>query len=327
MEESSSLKCKIGWNAELLSGWPAVSGEAMMETPVNEFEGRAKGTKPLDLTWIVGVGLILLGALYLFGQLIGMDDLVWAISLMGVGATFTLVFLTERTRWWALIPAYIFSVVGAFILVEPLLWGDADAVYWLMAVGLPFLTVYLTNTRRWWALIPAYIMIATAVFLMVEPILWGDMDAAYWLFATGAPFLVVYAGDMQKRRWALIPVYIFGVTGLFLLVEPIMWGDLDAAYWLAAIAVPFFVVFFSDIRKRWWALIPAGVMASAALAVLIAELELLIPVILIAGGLFLLVRRGTARRQMDQVESPPLTGPAADRPPEVEVSVEREIVG
>jgi hypothetical protein len=296
-----------------------------METPVNEFEGQSRGVKRLDFGWIVGVGLILLGAMYLVGQFIGMDDLAWAISLLGVGVTFALVYLTDRSRWWALIPAYIFAVTGVFIGVEPLMWagGDGDAVYWLMAVGLPFLVVYLTSTRRWWALIPAYILLTTAVFVALDPILYDDLEGAYWLFATAAPFFVVFAGNTRKRWWALIPVYVFGVTGVFVLFEPLFWGDLDAAYWLAAVAAPFFVVFFSDIQKRWWALIPAGVLASAALAVLMAELELLIPVILIGGGLFMLVRRGTARRSVEAPVPAPLTGPEADRAPEVELSVER----
>jgi hypothetical protein len=297
-----------------------------METQVKEFEMQVRNDRRSDLGWIVGVGLILLGAMYLVGQLIGMDDLAWAVSLLGAGATFALVFLTNRAHWWALIPAYIFAVTGAFILVEPLLWGDADGAYWASAVGLPFLVTYLTNTKRWWALIPAYILLTTAVFLLIEPILWGDLDAAYWLFATAAPFFVVFAGNPKRRWWALIPVYIFGVSGVFVLVEPILWGDLDAAYWLVAVAVPFFIVFLGDTQRRWWALIPAGVMASAALAVLVSELELLIPVILIGGGLFLLVRRGTARRKVEAPVPAPLTGPEADKPLEFEAIGEREIV-
>jgi len=169
-------------------------------------------------------------------------------------------------------------------------------------------------------------MIATAVFLTVEPILWGDLDAVYWLFATAAPFFVVFAGNTKKRWWALIPVYILGVTGLFLLFEPLMWGDLDAAYWLLAIAVPFVVVFLTDTQRRWWALIPAGVLVSITLAVFMAELQVLIPVVLIGGGLFLLVRRGSARRELAAPPSAPLTGPEADKPPVVEareISIER----
>jgi hypothetical protein len=305
------------------------SGEVIMETRINEFEGQVVGAKRLDFSWIVGLGLILLGAMYLVGQFIGLDDLVWAVALLGVGATFALVFLAERARWWALIPAYIFAVTGTFILVEPFLRGDADAFYWLMAVGAPFLVTYLTNTRRWWALIPSYILITSAVFVLIEPILWGDLDAAYWLFATAAPFLVVFAGNVQKRWWALIPVYIFGTSGVFVLIEPILWGDLDAAYWLLAIAVPFFVAFLTDTQRRWWALIPAGVMVSITVAVFMAELQVLIPVVLIGGGLFLLVRRGTVRRQIDRVESPPappLTGPEADKPlVEYEAIGERQI--
>ena len=95
-----------------------------------------------SLTWLAGLVMIVLGVLFLVGQTLYSGDLFASILLMGFGATFFAVYLTNRKHWWALIPTYILMVTGTFIAIEPMLWGEGDAIYWLVAVGLPFLYLF-----------------------------------------------------------------------------------------------------------------------------------------------------------------------------------------
>ncbi|GAB4474502.1 MAG: hypothetical protein Kow00124_14610 [Anaerolineae bacterium] len=171
------------------------------------------GTIGQGSTWLIGLGLIGLGVLFLLNQMANLSVLIWAIALMGIGVTFAGVFLTDRSRWWALIPGYIFALTGAFLLVEPLLPDDWDAIYWLVAVGLPFLVVFLTNRSRWWALIPAYVMGTVAGFLFIEPILSESLVPAYWLFAIALPFFIVFIIN-TRNWWALIPGGILAAIAL-----------------------------------------------------------------------------------------------------------------
>ncbi len=230
------------------------------------------------LTWLAGLVMVVLGVLFLFGQIWYSGDLFASILLMGFGATFFAVYLTNRKHWWALIPTYILMVTGAFIAIEPVLWGEGDAIYWLAAVGLPFLYLFVT--------------------------------------------------DPAKRWWALIPTYVFASTGAFLIVEPILWGDLDGAYWLFAIALPFFAVYVTGPRNRWWALIPGGILASIGVGLFVSSIALVLPVAFIIAGIVLLTRQARQRRAADapSMEPPaPRYGPEADRPaPEFEPLGARE---
>lgn len=276
--------------------------------------------------WIIGLALVVLGGIFLLAQTINSDDLIWSVALLGAGLTFGVVFLTgPRERWWALIPGYILAMTGAFLLVEPMLPGNWDGIYWVAGVGLPFLVVYVVNPRNWWALIPAGVMGGVAGFMVLEPILPGDLDAVYWMAFLGIPFFIVFATNPRQRWWALIPAYVFASVGAFLLLEPLFRGpnDLEVTYWTWAVAAPFLFVFLTKPGERWWALIPGGIFGAIGLGFLIAEAEIIIPVVLIGGGLILLGRtlfkRERAVVYVEPSEERPLTGPEADRPqPEYE---------
>ncbi len=88
------------------------------------------------------------------------DDLVAVYVLLAVALPFLVVFLRDRSQWWALIPAYVMLAVAlmnwlmeAGILSDLLVPG-----YVMFAIAIPFFVVYGHNTKQWWALIPAGIL-------------------------------------------------------------------------------------------------------------------------------------------------------------------------
>lgn len=135
----------------------------------------------------------------------------------------------------------------------------------------------------------------------------------------GFTFLMVYFND-RSHWWALIPAYVmFAVDGIILL----SWLNVPfiASYVMFAIALPFLYVYFRN-RTHWWALIPAGIMGSIGVALLIGSsahyLMTVIPVLLIIGGIYLLVRNtgGQKSESVPLFKEPvvPMTGPEADKP-------------
>lgn len=175
-------------------------------------------------TWVWGLVLIVLGAFFLiaqfvpgFGSLLG--GLIWAAAMVGIGAAFLGVYVSDRTRWWALIPAYVFAAIGGIIALATISFpGDGIAAFVLMAIALPFFYVYLRDRRQWWALIPAYVMTAITVLILLPfRMMPGEWVAAYVNFAVAAPFLYVYLRN-RKHWWALIPAGITGAVGVAFLV-------------------------------------------------------------------------------------------------------------
>ena len=98
------------------------------------------------------------------------DDLVAVYVLLAIALPFLVVFLRDRSQWWALIPAYVLLAVAlmnwlmeAGILSDLLVPG-----YVMFAVAIPFFVVYGRNTKQWWALIPAGILTIIGIIFFIS---------------------------------------------------------------------------------------------------------------------------------------------------------------
>lgn len=169
----------------------------------------------------------------------------------------------------------IFGVVGlveSFIDLTPWAWVAILAI-----TGLGIFGVFLWDRSEWWPLIPTYVLWAIAGLLaLIElNVLDGVFLPAYVLPAIALPFIVVYLRD-RAHWWALIPAYVLlAVAAMILLSETTLLPDaFEATFVLTAIALPFLVVYLRD-RAHWWALIPAYVLFSIGVMVLLEELGIL----------------------------------------------------
>lgn len=93
--------------------------------------------------------------------------------------------------------------------------------------------------------------------------------------ATGIAFVVAYLSEPRQRWWAIIPgCTLLGLSGLLILssLPGGIGSAIGAPVFLASISLAFFIVFLSG-AERWWALIPAGVMASVATVTLVELLH------------------------------------------------------
>jgi hypothetical protein len=250
-----------------------------------------------SLIW--GGLLVLFGVALLAETYTDLSAWAWVAILTVAGLIAFGVYLTDRSDWGMLIPAYVmWAIAGLVALIElKVLQDEFVATYVLTAIALPFLVTFLRRRAQWWALIPAYVLLVVGVMvpLTEAEILSDVLVPVYILLAIAIPFFVVYARN-RKLWWALIPAYVLLVIAVMIpLTEAEILSDLLVpAYILLAIAIPFFVVYARD-RKLWWALIPGGILAVLGLSFLIAEaaIEYVAAAVLILVGVWMLARQFT----------------------------------
>ena len=93
------------------------------------------------------------------------SDIAGAIVLGGIGLGFLLIFLSNITHWWALIPAgVLFSLTAVFLL------GAESAGVFLVGLGLTFGVIGFVPTeqgRMRWAFIPALVLLVIGLVMLV----------------------------------------------------------------------------------------------------------------------------------------------------------------
>jgi hypothetical protein len=173
----------------------------------------------------------------------------------------------------------------------------------------------------------------------------GELLWAATFAGTGALLFKLYRNDVS-RWWLLIPSYglaaLGGLVGLSL-VSDMFWRSeaielLIASYIFAAIALPFYYLYRTAKFPAVLAAVLGGPFALLSMGFLLGAIGPAIPALMIAGGLYLLVRQRGQKQlvtapaaiaapaspvsgfepigvpQQVTVQSAPLTGPAADKP-------------
>lgn len=216
--------------------------------------------------------------------------------LIGVAAPFVVVFfLNRKENWWALIPAWVLTMVALLALMSDRVQGNLMGAFVMLAIGLPFLVVYLVNRENWWALIPAGVMLAVAAIILISSQASGQFVAPLIMFAIALPFFVVYlrSGD---NWWALIPAGVMASIGVTLLLSGFEVFNLENAgvmngLILLGIALTFGILWLQRSRQPTeWAKYAAGIalLGSVLAFVLGSGMDLFWPLLLIAGGVVIL---------------------------------------
>jgi hypothetical protein len=116
-------------------------------------------------------------------------EIAGAIALGGIGLAFLLIFLTNFSNWWALIPAgVLFSMSAVFLL------GVQSGGVFLIGLGLTFGVIGFVPTehgRMRWAFIPAIILVLVGIFVMLASL---NLFALLWPIGliTGGLLIIYY---------------------------------------------------------------------------------------------------------------------------------------
>jgi hypothetical protein len=178
------------------------------------------------------------------------DEWIGALFLYAVALPFLLVYLVNRERRWALIPAFTLGVLGTLPLISMANeWIGAIVV---LLISIPFFYIYFIDNKRWWAIIPAGILASIGVqALLTVPVL-GKFSQSN--FPTAIMFLGWTAtfGWLWRQRekyhteWARIPALISGIVAIVLLVV----GSLTEFGLIAVLVIVGIALIYFGLRPR-----------------------------------------------------------------------------
>ena len=175
---------------------------------------------------------------------------VGAMFLLMFALAFLAVYLSNRTRTWALLVAYIFGVLS----VAPMLaaFGDVAAYFgtvFLLAVALPFFVLYFRSAEYWWAIIPAGVMTILAVIATLGIAGWindatsGGYVNAFMMAGLAAIFAVLWL--RHDRPWAKAVALVLGA----LAVTSVFFVSYYEIFWPIAIILGGIYLFYTALRK------------------------------------------------------------------------------
>jgi hypothetical protein len=213
-----------------------------------------------------------------------------------------------RAKQMSLVWGLLLVVLGALFLAANLglvgfLW---DSLWALLfgAGGLAFLYVFGTDVRgRWWAVIPGFALLAIGGLIgmnAIFPWLGARLGGPFFLGMLGTSFAVVYLVE-RNHWWAVIPAGVLLTLATVAGVDqlPIRWLDSGALFFLGLGFTFALVAILPTPQGRMrWAFIPAGVMLVLGMIVAAQSMALLrfaVPLMLILGGAYLVLRGAIAK--------------------------------
>ena len=147
---------------------------------------------------------------------------IGTMIMFSVAIPFTVVYLSNRQKTWALIPAFTTAIIGIIILLSMYTARWVGALVPIV-IAIPFFFLYFRNPQHWWAIIPAGIMTSIGINVLFSDQIFGkfaasSVPAAILFLGWSATFGWLW-GQREKHptQWARIPALVLGIIGIILL--------------------------------------------------------------------------------------------------------------
>lgn len=186
-------------------------------------------------------------------------------------------------------------LIGIVFLVQSL---DLIRLPWRMMSGLGmavaavvFFGVYAQDRRQWWALFPAFGLAFPAIMTLLGGIpLVDNLAGPLLLGGIGLVFSLVYTSN-RANWWAIIPSGVMYTIAVMSAIDSVL-PRLDTGWlFLSGLAATFGMVWWETGKAQRWALgVSLACGGLVALTLLGSLVRLLLPLGLVAAGIYLLAR-------------------------------------
>lgn len=213
----------------------------------------------------------------------------------------------------------IVLAAGVLLLLQAMGVLTPPSLAWailLAAAGAAFWFVFFADRESWWAAIPGAALVgaAAAAIMGLDPVGLGQWTELPFLTLLSIGFWAVYLRD-HHRWWAIIPAGMLLTTAVVATLAETGSSTAAGATFLFGAALTFALVALlpGGTSPRWWAWIPAGVLAVVAILVLASAAEWVVllsyvgPVAVIGAGTYLIWR--AVRRDRQEKSSTPAVAP------------------
>ncbi len=179
------------------------------------------------------------------------EEWIATLILGSVAVPFLVAFLLDRSRTWALVPAFILVFIAIIPGMSTLTTGEWLGALIVAVIGLPFIVVYMLAPNNWWAIIPGGFMVSIAAMILLTTLqLPGDEDAlavVVMFLGWAATFGILWLRrSLHDTDWAKYPA--LALTGVAVIMALLTLG-FQYAWAVALILLGIGMVLYS-LRKR-----------------------------------------------------------------------------
>jgi hypothetical protein len=177
---------------------------------------------------------------------------IGSLFLFIIGLSFLIAYLNNRTRTWALLVAYVMSVLS----IAPAMssgGGDVAAYFgsiFLFAIGLPFFVVYFRSNDNWWAIIPAGVMTVLAIIatMGIAGLIRNENQGGYAnaILMGGLAVTFTFVWLRHAKEWAKVVTIVLAA----LAVASILFVSYTEIFWPVAIILVGTYLLFTATRPK-----------------------------------------------------------------------------
>jgi len=199
---------------------------------------------------IPGAVMFFLAMVTLLVDTVG-GEWIGSMFLFLIALSFFVVYMSNHSRTWALLVAYIMFVLS----IAPAMasGGDLAAYYgpvFLFAIALPFFVLYFRTDQNWWAVIPAGVMTVLALIAGAAIAGWirneeqGGYANALLMGGLAVTFAIVWL--RHAKDWAKVVTIIFAA----LAVTSLFFAAMTEIFWPVAIILAGAYLLYTSMRPK-----------------------------------------------------------------------------